>query len=81
MHMGLRMLEGEAFDKTVEMHKVIGTPYLIVASLPKKNLASVQAGFSLMRLSAAIGTTSLIKNGLCVLSLSMKRPMPDRQRV
>jgi sugar phosphate isomerase/epimerase len=43
MHMGLGMLEGDAFDKTVEMHKVIGTPYLIVASLPKKNLASVQA--------------------------------------
>jgi sugar phosphate isomerase/epimerase len=43
MHMGLRMLEGDAFDETVAMHKVIGTPYLIVASLPKKKLASVQA--------------------------------------
>lgn len=43
MHMGLQMLEGDAFDKTVEVHKVIGTPYLVVASLPKKNLASVQA--------------------------------------
>jgi sugar phosphate isomerase/epimerase len=43
MHMGLHMLEGGAFDKTVEIHKVIGTPYLIIASLPKKNLASVPA--------------------------------------
>ncbi len=43
MHMGLRMLEGDAFDKTVEIHKVIGTPYLIIASLPKKRLASVEA--------------------------------------
>jgi sugar phosphate isomerase/epimerase len=43
MHMGLNMLKGDAFDKTVEIHKVIGTPYLIIASLPKKNLASVQA--------------------------------------
>lgn len=43
MHMGLPMLEGDAFDKTVEIHKVIGTPYLIVASLPKKKLATVAA--------------------------------------
>lgn len=43
MHMGLNALEGDAFDKTVEIHKVIGTPYLIVASLPKKKLASVEA--------------------------------------
>ncbi len=43
MHMGLRMLEGDAFDKTVEIHKVIGTPYLVIASLPKKKLASVSA--------------------------------------
>jgi sugar phosphate isomerase/epimerase len=42
MHMGLRMLEGDAFDETVEIHKVIGTPYLIIASLPKKKLASVE---------------------------------------
>jgi sugar phosphate isomerase/epimerase len=41
MHMGLRMLEGDAFDETVAIHKVIGTPYLIIASLPKKKLASV----------------------------------------
>ena len=43
MHMGLKALEGDAFDKTVEDHKVIGTPYLIIASLPKKSLASVRA--------------------------------------
>ncbi len=43
MHMGLKMLEGDAFDETVEIHKVIGTPYLIIASLPKKKLASVEA--------------------------------------
>lgn len=43
MHMGLKALEGDAFDKTVEIHKVIGTPYLIIASLPKKRLASVEA--------------------------------------
>jgi len=43
MHMGLNALQGAAFDKTIEMHKVIGTPYLIVASLPHKSLASVQA--------------------------------------
>lgn len=42
MHMGLRALEGDAFDKTVEIHKVIGSPYLIIASLPKKKLASVE---------------------------------------
>ncbi len=42
MHMGLGALEGDAFDKTVEIHKVIGTPYLIIASLPKKKLASVE---------------------------------------
>jgi sugar phosphate isomerase/epimerase len=40
MHLGLGALQGDAFDKTVEMHKVIGTPYLIVASLPKKSLES-----------------------------------------
>lgn len=43
MHMGLKALEGDAFDKTVEIHKVIGTRYLIIASLPKKRLASVEA--------------------------------------
>lgn len=43
MHMGLPALQGENFQKTVEMHKVIGTPYLIVASLPHKSLASMQA--------------------------------------
>lgn len=43
MHLGLPALQGEAFDKTVEIHKLLGTPYLIVASLPKKNLASVAA--------------------------------------
>jgi sugar phosphate isomerase/epimerase len=43
MHMGLPALQGEAFDKTVEIHKLLGTPYLIIASLPKKNLASAKA--------------------------------------
>ncbi len=43
MHMGLGMLEGDAFKKTVEIHKVIGTPYLIIASLPKNKLASPSA--------------------------------------
>ncbi len=43
MHMGLRALEGDAFDETVKIHKVIGTPYLIIASLPKKSLETVQA--------------------------------------
>ncbi len=42
MHMGLRMLEGDNFEKTVEIHKVIGTPYLIIASLPKSKLSSLQ---------------------------------------
>ena len=41
--MGLGALEGDAFDKTVETHKVIGSPYLIIASLPKQSLESVQA--------------------------------------
>jgi sugar phosphate isomerase/epimerase len=41
--MGLRALEGDAFDETVAIHKVLGTPYLIIASLPKKSLASVEA--------------------------------------
>jgi sugar phosphate isomerase/epimerase len=43
MHLGLGALQGDAFTKTVDIHKLLGTPYLIVASLPKKNLASVQA--------------------------------------
>ena len=43
MHMGLGALQGDAFDKTVEIHKMIGTPYLIIASLPHKNRASAQA--------------------------------------
>ena len=43
MHMGLGMLQGDAFDKTVADHKIIGTPYLIIASLPKKSIASVPA--------------------------------------
>jgi sugar phosphate isomerase/epimerase len=43
MHMGLGALEGDAFDETVKIHKVLGTPYLIIASLPKKSLASVGA--------------------------------------
>jgi len=43
MHMGLPALQGEAFQKTVDIHKVIGTPYLIIASLPHKSLASLQA--------------------------------------
>lgn len=43
MHMGLGALQGDAFDKTVAIHKLLGTPYLIIASLPHKDLASVQA--------------------------------------
>ena len=43
MHLGLGALEGDAFDKTVEIQKVIGTPYLIIASLPKKKLGTVEA--------------------------------------
>jgi sugar phosphate isomerase/epimerase len=43
MHMGLPALEGDEFQKTVEIHKIIGTPYLIIASVPKKNLATVDA--------------------------------------
>ena len=43
MHMTLPQLEGDAFDETVRIHQLLGTPYLIVAAVPKKNLASVQA--------------------------------------
>ncbi len=43
MHMGLPALTGDAFDKTVAIHKIIGTPYLIIASLPKKSLASKES--------------------------------------
>lgn len=43
MHMSLKALEGDTFDKTVAEQKIIGTPYLIIASLPKKSLASVDA--------------------------------------
>ena len=43
MHMGLPMLEGDEFQKTVEIHRLLQTPYLVIASLPKKNVASVQA--------------------------------------
>jgi sugar phosphate isomerase/epimerase len=43
MHMGLPALEGGEFQKTVEIHKTIGTPYLIVASLPKESVESVAA--------------------------------------
>jgi sugar phosphate isomerase/epimerase len=35
MHLLLPMIEGDAFQETVDIHKVIGTPYLIVATLPK----------------------------------------------
>ena len=43
MHMGLGALQGDAFDKTVAIHKLLGTPYLIIASLPHEKLASVPA--------------------------------------
>lgn len=43
MHMSLNALKGDEFDKTVAIHKIIGTPYLIIASLPKKSLASIDA--------------------------------------
>lgn len=43
MHLGLPALQGEAFQKTVEIHKALGTPYLIVASLPHQSLASLAA--------------------------------------
>ena len=43
MHMGLAALQGDAFNKTVEIHQAIGTPYLIVASLPQQSLASLPA--------------------------------------
>jgi sugar phosphate isomerase/epimerase len=43
MHLGLPALEGEQFAKTVAFQKVLGTPYLIIASVPEKNRASVSA--------------------------------------
>jgi len=43
MHMGLKALDGDAFDETVAIHKVLGTPYLIIASLPKQKRDSVPA--------------------------------------
>jgi sugar phosphate isomerase/epimerase len=43
MHMGLGALQGDKFNETVEIHKVLGTPYLIIASLPHKKLESVEA--------------------------------------
>lgn len=43
MHMGLDALEGDAFAKTVEIHKTLGTPYLIIASLPHNKRDSVSA--------------------------------------
>jgi sugar phosphate isomerase/epimerase len=43
MHMGLPALTGDELEKTVGIHKMLGTPYLIVASLPKKNVESVSA--------------------------------------
>ena len=43
MHLSLRMIEGDAFDETVRIHKLLKTPYLILAAVPKKSLASVQA--------------------------------------
>jgi sugar phosphate isomerase/epimerase len=43
MHMGLPALEGDELQKTVEFHKVLGTPYLIIASVPAKNRGSLQA--------------------------------------
>ena len=42
MHMGLPALEGDALQKTIDIHKVIGTPYLIVASLPKPSVETVE---------------------------------------
>ncbi len=43
MHLGLPALQGDAFETTVEMHKTIGSPYLIVAWLPEQQRSSVQA--------------------------------------
>lgn len=43
MHMNLKFLEGDAFEETVATHKIIGTPYLIIASLPKARLSSEEA--------------------------------------
>src|SRR5882762_10592668 len=35
-HIGLDTLLGEKFDKTIEFNKILGNPFLIVASLPEK---------------------------------------------
>jgi sugar phosphate isomerase/epimerase len=43
MHMGLPALEGDQFAKTVEIHKTIGTPYLIIASLPADKAETLAA--------------------------------------
>jgi sugar phosphate isomerase/epimerase len=43
MHMGLPALEGDQFAKTVEIHKTIGTPYLIIASLPAEKAETLAA--------------------------------------
>jgi sugar phosphate isomerase/epimerase len=43
MHMGLNALLGDALEQTVKIHEIIGTPYLIVASLPHDKLATLSA--------------------------------------
>jgi len=43
MHTSLPHLQGQALQETIRIHKLLGTPYLIVASLPRKRLRSRQA--------------------------------------
>lgn len=54
MHLTLPALTGDAFKKTVDIHKVLGTPYLIIAGVPKKNLASKQACLDTSKLFAEL---------------------------
>ena len=43
MHTSLPKLQGDAFPRLIEFLKALDNPYLILASLPKKNVESVQA--------------------------------------
>lgn len=43
MHTSLPKLQGDAFQRMVEFQKALDNSYLILASLPKKNVESVQA--------------------------------------
>ena len=42
MHTTVPFLQGKRLDKMIQIHKILGTPFIIVASLPRKTMHSVE---------------------------------------